>query len=710
MDNEFVNSRDKQENGFQEKPIPSQHENEKEPVVADSEQPPLPEKALTDEEAKIQSLRDKIKVQSRRLRHSTTTNQMLVQWIALIQNGSFIIGPYLRYLGYRNIAIFSAPLKNNAVWNKRNAIETLLIQEINADPNIELKCIISDNERTLGGILSIVPSNLTSETEIDLIIVPLPQSLPEVKKTLGNRYKVLSLNEILAPLFEAYIKDLALIKTLVSLRNQGKWALMLGTPTTERITQPSEYESALAADDAIFDKEGYYHSCSFDEYYSFEEFESLLKARFSVVPYHDYWRQVDVQTKFVNYTNYERHTTDVPEHYDQIIHIFGDSSVLDYSVEDRFTAASTLQRLVNDEAKMAGAKSFRVINHSINAANTHILSNMINDSTIAEDDIVIVARRNNALNGLFSQLLKANDIRYYDTQPDFERPHDDGEVFRDKNHLNFRGSQKLGRVIFRVLEENRALSAHLGYRDGSVDTPEFDPLFSSWNSLQHEIPILEESAIDPITQSPEFFEFIKQLQDMRRTDVEDIGAIVMNCNPFTRGHQFLIETCAAKVDLLYIFVVEEDRSDFPFADRIKLVTAGTAHLPNVEVLPSGKFIISTLTFPEYFQKGDLQEVAIDPSNDVELFGRYIAPALGITQRFVGEEPLDKVTLQYNQAMQRLLPGFGIYFEVIPRIEKEGAPISASWVRRLLAAKDVETIATIVPQCTLDYLIEKYSMS
>ena len=79
-----------------------------------------------------------------------------------------------------------------------------------------------------------------------------------------------------------------------------------------------------------------------------------------------------------------------------------------------------------------------------------------------------------------------------------------------------------------------------------------------------------------------------------------VGAIVMNCNPFTNGHKYLIETARNKVDVLLIFVLEEDKSYFSYKDRMTMVKLGTADMGNVYVVPSGKFMISALTFPEYF--------------------------------------------------------------------------------------------------------------
>jgi [citrate (pro-3S)-lyase] ligase len=184
-----------------------------------------------------------------------------------------------------------------------------------------------------------------------------------------------------------------------------------------------------------------------------------------------------------------------------------------------------------------------------------------------------------------------------------------------------------------------------------------------------------------------------------------MGAIVMNCNPFTLGHRYLIETAAAKVDFLLVFVVSEDKSIFPFKDRFKLVDLGTADLPNVGVIESGKFIISTTTFTEYFNKAELQDILpVDSSEDVTIFAQEIAPAAHISIRFVGTEPNDKVTLQYNRTLARILPEYGIGFEEIPRKETCGAAISASRVRKLLEEKNFDEIAKLVPQTTLDYLI------
>ena len=191
-------------------------------------------------------------------------------------------------------------------------------------------------------------------------------------------------------------------------------------------------------------------------------------------------------------------------------------------------------------------------------------------------------------------------------------------------------------------------------------------------------------------------------------DKRVIGSIVMNCNPFTNGHRFLIETAAARCDALHVFVVEEDRSLFPTAARFRLVQEGTADLPNVRVHLSGPYMISGATFPTYFLKKEENAVDVQVRLDVMIFAQRIAPALHITKRFAGSEPFDPVTARYNDAMRRLLPQYGIEFCQVPRFGQNGLAVSASRVRGLLEEKGVcAEVLAMVPESTRRYLLTEY---
>lgn len=201
----------------------------------------------------------------------------------------------------------------------------------------------------------------------------------------------------------------------------------------------------------------------------------------------------------------------------------------------------------------------------------------------------------------------------------------------------------------------------------------------------------------------EFKEYLYDLRNHRRdVDGGSVGAIVMNCNPFTLGHRYLIETAAKSVDYLYIFVVEEDKSFFTFQDRYELVLQGTKDIENVCVLPSGKHIISSQTLAGYFEKDTVGRVYLDATTDLELFAQ-IAKVLNITVRFAGEEPIDLFTNQYNDNMARILPQYGIEFRTIPRKETGGKIISASLVRKYLEEGNFEAIKELVPETTYKFL-------
>lgn len=180
-----------------------------------------------------------------------------------------------------------------------------------------------------------------------------------------------------------------------------------------------------------------------------------------------------------------------------------------------------------------------------------------------------------------------------------------------------------------------------------------------------------------------------------------IGAAVMNCNPFTLGHRYLIETAAKECDHVYIFVLSEDQSRFSAHDRMEMVRLGTADLPNVTVLPTGPYLISSATFPTYFLKDRESATQIHCKLDIEIFETYFVPRFGITHRYVGTEPLSPMTSQYNAALKEYLQQATLV--EIPRLEAGNAPVSASAVRAALDRG--EDIRTMVPETTYRYLME-----
>lgn len=178
------------------------------------------------------------------------------------------------------------------------------------------------------------------------------------------------------------------------------------------------------------------------------------------------------------------------------------------------------------------------------------------------------------------------------------------------------------------------------------------------------------------------------------------GVVVMNCNPFTLGHRYLIEQAAKQVERLFVMVVREDSSLFAYAERKAMVEQGVAHLENVTVIDGSEYAISQATFPTYFLKRLDDAADTQMLLDLDLFRRHIAPALGATVRFVGTEPTDLLTRRYNELMHEVLTDV----REISRLEKDGNAVSASRVRKAMEQGDMSTIRQLVPPTTLPYII------
>lgn len=195
------------------------------------------------------------------------------------------------------------------------------------------------------------------------------------------------------------------------------------------------------------------------------------------------------------------------------------------------------------------------------------------------------------------------------------------------------------------------------------------------------------------------------LEGLRAENGAPAAAAVMNCNPFTLGHRYLIEEAAKSSPLFYVIVVEEDASVFPFADRLELVRAGTADIANVRVVSSSHYAVSAATFPTYFLKdrGESSVARAQAELDARLFGALFVPALGVERRFVGTEPLSPITGLYNSVLKETLPPLGCEVTEISRRRSGDEVISASRVRAMIADGEESGLAELLPPATLDYL-------
>ncbi|MDR0378975.1 MAG: adenylyltransferase/cytidyltransferase family protein [Candidatus Accumulibacter sp.] len=406
-------------------------------------------------------------------------------------------------------------------------------------------------------------------------------------------------------------------------------------------------------------------------------------------------RFFDQQRRYVNIENGHRITLGQPEMPKRSIWFVGGCNFFGVGSRDVGTIPSFLQMLLN---KYASEHVFAVHNYGYYLWDVDVSGEalaIMNSLPINPGDIVFGARH-------IPIAAIANGSAHG------ERPHDFGELFWDWGHCTENANALLAQIIFDTLSEHNFFAEEA--RKASEISVIPKPAQNVSDNIPENYGLSSEQLESLETYKSGLSGFYRQqfeAQPPQCAHTPVVGSIVMNCNPFTLGHRYLIEQASAKVDLLVVFVVQEDKSFFPFQDRIDLVYKGIEDLQNVAIVGSGNFIISTMTFSEYFNKAELQDVIVDSSNDVTLFAKEIAPAMHISVRFAGSEPFDRVTKQYNDTLSVILPRYGIRFEELPRLERDGEAISASRVRELLTRRDWDAIARLVPKTTFDYLREKF---
>jgi [citrate (pro-3S)-lyase] ligase len=464
--------------------------------------------------------------------------------------------------------------------------------------------------------------------------------------------------------------------------------VVLCVPSLHFVRNKSEYERSLIQ--KVKSGKGWGHTSKeiYSELGFDEEYEVSVNRGFNVYRTDGVKFLSDFTSKYCNCTGGYRLTADVPEKARRTVYFFGNSVCIGMKTDDAHTIPSVVQRALNARFPRA----YKVLNcgSSGNPNYDEMWNSFAWHRPKNGDAVVLVS--------WFSSLLYEqykDEFLFVRPQADdrlFDRPHDLGEyIWTDAVHYSHIGYAKLGEYLADKMVKSGVLDGD-GVEDGDgVSAPRPQTV-----SLPLPPP-------DSGEAPPGLVPYLRRIEP----DVPKIGAIVMNCNPFTLGHRHLAEYAAAKVASLILFVVEEDKSMFSFADRIELVRKGTADIKNITVVPSGGLIISRQTFGAYFEKALNQEEKIDPSADALIFARHIAKSLGVTVRFAGEEPTDKITRQYNETLSRILPQYGVEFHVIPRKECGGAPVSASRVRKLLEVQDFDGIAKLVPQTTYEYLVTKW---
>lgn len=396
----------------------------------------------------------------------------------------------------------------------------------------------------------------------------------------------------------------------------------------------------------------------FDDLYSENYVEEIMNIPFAFEYTGGVWKLKDFQSRYYNVIDGERCTENQPEKNARSIYFFGPCYIYGLCVEDKNTIESYLQRRINDTGALV-----RVVN--CGCYGMHIgyeYFSRIVVTKLKRGDIVVISQPG----------ISMDEMIYLDLNAVLEKNHVGAEwLINESRHCNHKVNKLYADAIYEILE----------------------PFLVK--KVKHQGELIEKDL-----NFVKFLYLDRYFMNFDSSNYDRIGSIVMNCNPFTWGHRYLIERALACVDYLIIFVVEEDRSFFSFEERFVMVREGTADLKDVMVVPSGPFILSQISFPEYFIKEISDDIVEHTEQDIITFAEIIASQLNIKFRFVGEEPEDEVTNQYNSSMKRILPGYGIELIEIPRKRLDDQYISASSARKLIEENDRETIKELLPETTI----------
>lgn len=416
------------------------------------------------------------------------------------------------------------------------------------------------------------------------------------------------------------------------------------------------------------------------------EYIEQIKKVPQIVYKGDKYVHEDCKSELINVLAGKRLVPGAPHEAEHSMYVYGRCGVFGYAVEDNETIPAILQKHINEENM-----SIKVVNCGLWGGDDNcILHNFIGDSNNIKSGDTVVFYLKHFDNGIMDILKKAG-MEYYDVSMQWHDFEEAKWCFYDRpGHMNKDGYRNTAGMIW----------------DKFKNRPDYktEPA-KDYAVRNYYLKTMQNTAFDK--EMADYIQMVKEKANISELP-KHCGGIVMNCNPFTYGHRQLVEYASRQVDKLFIFVVEENKSYFTFEDRFEMVQKGVADLENVIVVPSGKFIISALTFPEYFMKDYVKEKEFDISKDLTIFASQIAPALNIRVRFAGQEPFDPVTERYNEEMKAILPEYGLEFCEIPRFSNaKEEVISATKVRELIKAKDETELAVFVPETTLEVVKRKY---
>lgn len=362
------------------------------------------------------------------------------------------------------------------------------------------------------------------------------------------------------------------------------------------------------------------------------------------------------ESELFNVKDNKRSTIGIRNLAKKTIHFFGPCLIIGRYVDDAHTIESYIQKYINQDCY-----NITVVNHGA-WNNSYYQLQLISEADIKSGDIVIVFDKNMKFNGIPN--IDLTDT-LYNVKPEWFVDN----IYHPNHIVNEKYAKKIYSEITPFLNGESIEIKKEWIDEGYIANKYITRYFSKFDTTKH----------------------------------GTIGSIVMNANPFTLGHMYLVEESLKIVDYLIIFVVSEDRAVFTQTERLALVKEAVKKYDNVFVVPSGDIIASNRTFPNYFLKIVDDNLEESIKYDLSVFSEYIAPGLNMKYRFIGSEPIDEVTSKYNTIMHEILPKNNIKVYEIDRRKHDNNIVSASTVRDILKNHNYKELKKYLPITTYNYL-------
>ncbi len=383
----------------------------------------------------------------------------------------------------------------------------------------------------------------------------------------------------------------------------------------------------------------------------------------------------DIVGKYFNARDGRRVTCYQPKEYIGTIYLLGPCTIIGACVEDRYTIESFLQKKLLEEGY-----AYRVENcGSMIRSDSEIDNKLKEIGVFYENDIIIYHSAIGSTAGIENDSLE----RIFEKNQIPSTWVADGYA-----HCNHKANVMISDYILEMIKPylrhqkkeagyNRAL--HINFHNVMKEYIKDKYLFQFFSNF-----LVEKSST--------------------------VGAIIMSGNPFHKGHRYLIEQAKKYVELIIIFVIDDDSFMFSFEERYKMVVEGTKEINNILVVPNGDFIFSRNNIQEYYLQHYWITTALNAEYDLNVFADYIAEPLHITHRFVGADPQGRIKRTYYETMRRILPQKGISLVEIPRMMIEGEIVNSTQVHKYLANREYDKVFSLVPESTKCYLMEQLDLT